>query len=128
MRLFFFGIFILFSTTAFSQLNRDTVSYRISQKTLDSFKYHVEYMKKSPQFKVTCRTAFDRDALSQLVSEDNLTQMFDDIEFSQFLKYNVRARWRFKNKNSIFMGAETMGANAPGPGQNAYYIGFKKRF
>jgi hypothetical protein len=128
MRIILFIIGILLSTSVFSQLNRDTTRYIISQKTLDSFKYRVSYTKKSPRLKITCRTAFNKDALDQAMSDNDLSEMFDDVEFSQFLKYNLRVRWRTKKKYNIFIGAETLGASNPGPGQNAYYIVFKRRF
>lgn len=89
--------------------------------------YHVP-KHKSPKFKLTCRTAFNRDVFDQALEDGDLTEIFDDVEFSQFLKYNVRARWKFKNRNKIFIGAETMGYAGTGIPKNAYYIGFKKYF
>lgn len=117
----------LLNINLFSQKIIKAEKNEISQKTIDSFCYHVHY-KKSSKIKVTLRTAFNKDILVQAMDDAKMSEIFDDVEFSQFFQYNVRCRFRFKNRNKFFIGAETMGAVSPGVGKDAFYFGFKKYF
>jgi hypothetical protein len=121
MRYVFFVIFLLISSTIFSQINKDTSSYKLSPVTLESFRYNAP-KHKSPKFKVTLRTAFNRE----VIGDKNLSEILEEVEFFQFAKYNLRARWKLKNKNKVFIGAQTLGFTTGL--SNVYYIGFKKYF
>jgi hypothetical protein len=126
MRTFLVLFLMTWSLFAFPQRLTDTNNYRISEKTIQSLKYHIP-LHKSPRLKFTCRTAFNKEVLTQALDDYDLSEIFDEVQFSQFVKYNLRVRWKFKNKNKIFIGAETMSSAAPGF-INSYYIGFRKFF
>jgi hypothetical protein len=102
-------------------------STAISQRTLESLKYH-QPIHHSPKFKVTVRTAFSMTNVQQVLDNGFSTDIFDDIQINQLVKYNGRIRWRFKNKNKIYFGLQTMADVMPGRKPNTYYIGFVKNF
>ena len=126
MRNKFILLFCLINLSVAAQFSKSLkYDYMVSQRMVNSFEYHVP-MHRSPRLKVTCRTALNKDMISQ-VMDDDLSEIFDDIEFSQFVRYNVRIRWRF-GRDRVFVGAKTMGAVGMEPSKNLYYIGFKKSF
>lgn len=127
MKIYLTFLLLIISTLLFSQLNSGVDNYMINSKTLESLNCHY-HTKKSPRFKITCRTAFNKEILAQVVDDTRPSEIFDDVEFSQFVRYNLRVRWRCKNNSKIFIGAQTLGNHNPNPATVSYYIGFKKRF
>lgn len=122
-------VLILIANTFFAQLKKQIEICIISKKTLESMQYNFK-SKKSPKFKVTCRTAFNKDAIDKSMMDDNLKDAFDDIDYSQLLQYNLRFRWKNKKGSKFFVGVQAMSTFAlvNNEDQNSYYIGFKKTF
>ncbi len=116
---------IFFCNTIFSQIKKEKCDSCISQKTLSSFKYNPS-VKKYTKFKVTSRTVFDKDIFVKSIDDGDLLEVFSEAQFSQFMQYNVRARWKFKNQNHIFIGTKTFVDS--GSSKKISYIGFKKYF
>ena len=113
---------LLMNLSTLAQINSEYYNDTINNKIIDSFKYHAP-KHKSPRFKITFTSAINKKALQQLVDEP--ISSIDEFDVTQIAKYNMRFRLRLKNKNRVYLGAETM---TDGYKKNIFYIGMRKYF
>ena len=98
----------------------------ISSKTLSTFKY-CSNKHQTPSLKFTIITASNKNA-GQIIEETDASKMFTAIESGKIVKYNMRVRWRLKNQDRLYGGAETMNSAVKGTGKIFYYIGYRRKF
>lgn len=111
---------------SFSQKITDKFGCHINHKTLNSFKYNAP-VKKYKKYKITCKTILNRSAIKEsFSSNEDLSEILDESQFSQFIQYNLRFRIKFKNQNHFFIGTKTFLESGSSKGLS--YIGFKKYF
>lgn len=126
--IFAFLIIILFFifNTASSQVITDRCNCRINQNILNSFKYNAP-VKKYKKYKITCKTILNKGAIKEVIgSDEDLLEILDDSQFSQFIQYNLRFRIKFKNQNHFFIGTKTFLES--GSAKSLSYVGFKTYF
>ena|ERR1035437_8974731 len=115
---------IFFCNTLFSQSSKEKCC-RINERTLKSLKYN-PHTKKSESFKMTCRTILNKNVFMKSVEEGDLIDVLSSTQFLKIVQYNLRARWKFKNLNHIYVGTNTF--TVSGSVKNLFYMGFKKNF
>lgn len=120
-------IFLLFFICNFSfgqslsEKNKD-----IPPNILSTFKYQSN-KHQTPKLKFTLITASNKNA-GQIIEDTDISEILTAIESAKIVKYNIRIRWRMKNQDRLYGGAETMNSAIKGTGKVLFYVGYRKKF